>query len=109
MNSMSKLSWMQVVEPRGLSFDSMREVFLHLTLVEDRWINYTIPGRFGDWVDSWLTLIFDAFKDFASLNKYRQEVEEKTERYLKGLSQEELNRKIQFPRATNPASALRKP
>jgi uncharacterized damage-inducible protein DinB len=42
--AIEKLSWTQVVEPRGLSFSSMRDVFLHLTLVEDRWINYIIPG-----------------------------------------------------------------
>jgi uncharacterized damage-inducible protein DinB len=46
LDAMAKLPWAQVVEPRGLSFDSMRDVFLHLTLVEDRWICYIIPGRF---------------------------------------------------------------
>jgi uncharacterized damage-inducible protein DinB len=39
LDAMSKLPWAQIVEPKGLSFDSMRNVFLHLTLVEDRWIN----------------------------------------------------------------------
>ena len=36
----------EVVANKGLSFDSMRNVFLHLTLVEDRWISYIIPGQF---------------------------------------------------------------
>ena len=39
-DSLTKLPWTHVVEPKGLSFDSIRNVFLHLTLVEDRWISY---------------------------------------------------------------------
>ena len=65
-DAMAKLPWAEVVANRGLSFDSMRDVFLHLTLVEDRWISYIIPGRFKEWVDP----DFDAFKDMDSLKKY---------------------------------------
>ncbi|MGA3289977.1 MAG: DinB family protein [Candidatus Bathyarchaeia archaeon] len=45
LDAMAKLPWSEVVKPKGLSFDSMRNVFLHLTLVEDRWINYLIPEQ----------------------------------------------------------------
>jgi hypothetical protein len=41
-DALTKLPWAQVVEPKWLSFDSMQNVFLHLTLIEDRWINYII-------------------------------------------------------------------
>jgi uncharacterized damage-inducible protein DinB len=82
LDAMAKVPWAQVVEPRGLSFDSMRDVFLHLTLVEDRWVNYIIPDRFKEWVDP----DFGAFKDMDSLRKYMQEVEGKTERYVATLS-----------------------
>jgi uncharacterized damage-inducible protein DinB len=44
-DAMAKLSWANVDESRGLSFDSMRNVFLHLTFVEDRWMSYIIPGH----------------------------------------------------------------
>ena len=50
-DAMAKLPWSEVVADKGLSFDSMRNVFLHLTLVEDRWINYIIPDRFSQWVN----------------------------------------------------------
>ena len=73
-DSMAKLPWSEVVANKGLSFDSMRNVFLHLTLVEDRWINYIIPGRFKEWVD----LNFDAFGDINSLKSYMQRVEDNT-------------------------------
>jgi len=65
LDAMSKLPWAEVVAPKGLSFDSMRNVFLHLTLVEDRWISYIIPGRFKEWGD----LDFDSFNDIDSLKK----------------------------------------
>ena len=93
LDALSKLSWAVVVEPRGLSFGSMRNVFVHLTLVEDGWINYVIPGRFKEWGDP----DFEAFKDMDSLKKCRLRVEEKTESYLAKLSVEELNRQIPIP------------
>lgn len=93
LDAMAKLPWAVVVEPRGLSFDSMRDVFLHLTLVEDRWVNYIIPDRFKEWVNP----DFAAFQDLESLKKYMQEVERKTECYLATLSMEELNRQIVVP------------
>ena len=101
-DAMTKLPWMRVVELRGLSFDSMRDVFLHLTLVEDRWMNYIIPDRFSKWVDP----NFDAFEDMDSLKKYMQDVEGKTESYLKRLSLEELNRQIMFPWGDKPDTCI---
>jgi uncharacterized damage-inducible protein DinB len=98
LDAMAKVPWAQVVEPRGLSFDSMRDVFLHLTLVEDRWVNYIIPDRFKEWVDP----DFGAFKDMDSLRKYMQEVEGKTERHVATLSMEELNRQIVVPWGDKP-------
>jgi len=103
-DAMSKLSWMAVVEPRGLSFDSMRDVFLHLTLVEERWINYTIPGHFSEWVDP----DFESFKGMASLKNYLQEVEGKTENYLKTLSSEKLSCQIAVPWGHNERITIEK-
>jgi uncharacterized damage-inducible protein DinB len=86
-DAMSKLPWAQIVEPKGLSFDSMRNVFLHLTLVEDRWINYVIPAQYNQWVDP----NFDSFKNTDSLKKYMQDVKYKTEDYLSKLSLKKVN------------------
>ncbi len=102
LDAMAKLPWAAVVEPKGLSFDSMRNVFLHLTFVEDRWINYIIPGRFGDWVD----LNFDDFKDINSLKKYVQQTEIKTEKYLEKLPHEELSRQISIPWGNIPGTSI---
>jgi uncharacterized damage-inducible protein DinB len=102
LDAMAKLPWSEVVELRGLSFDSMRNVFLHLTFVEDRMIGFIIPGRFKEWVDR----DFEAFKDTESLRSYRQQVENQTDAYLAKLSAEELNRQIIIPWGPTPDTRI---
>lgn len=90
---LATLPWGEVVRPRGASFDCLRDIFLHLTLVEDRWINYIIPDRFANWVDP----LFDAFTDAAALRDYMRRVEEQTEAYVAQLTPQELKRRIVIP------------
>jgi uncharacterized damage-inducible protein DinB len=101
-DALSKLPWEQVIEPRGLSFDSMRDVFLHLTLVEDRWISYTIPGRISEWVDP----DFNAFKDVEPLKDYMLRVKVNTEDYLSKLTIKDWNRQIVVPWGEKPYKKL---
>jgi uncharacterized damage-inducible protein DinB len=79
--ALSKLDWDEVDKSRGLSFDSMRNVFLHLMVVEDRWINYTLRGEFSKWKDP----VFDDFKDFESLKAYMIRIHEKSNKFLETL------------------------
>jgi uncharacterized damage-inducible protein DinB len=101
-DAFAKLPWDEVAANKGLSFDSMRNVFLHLTLVEDRWISFIIPGRFKDWVDP----DFDAFNDMAALKKYMLRVKQNTEVYLAKLSAEDLSRKIVVPWGDKPNTKI---
>jgi uncharacterized damage-inducible protein DinB len=98
--AMTKLRWSKVTIDKGLSFNSMRNVFLHLTLVEDRWINYIIPDRFEAWVDP----DFESFKDMDSLKRYIEQTKEKTEEYLAKLSREELKNQVVVPWGEKPYS-----
>jgi uncharacterized damage-inducible protein DinB len=98
LDALAKLQWSEVVEPKGLSFDSLRNVFLHLTLVEDRWVSYIIPGRFKEWVD----LDFDSFKDMPALKKYTQHVQSNTESYISRLLISELRRELVIPWGDKP-------
>ena len=102
LDSLVKLPWCEVVKPRGASFDSLRDVFLHLTLVEDRWINYAIPDRLSLWVDP----IFDDFKNIESVKNYMLQVEEKTQQFLEPLTVEDLNREIVVPWGEKPYARL---
>jgi uncharacterized damage-inducible protein DinB len=101
-DKMFELRWDEVVAEQGLSFGSMRNVFLHLTLVEDRWVNYIIPGKFESWRDP----DFESFKDMESLRKYMQEVKENTEKYVAALSAKELSREIEVPWGEKPFAHL---
>ena len=101
-DAFAKLPWAAVVKPRGLSFDSMRDVFLHLTLVEDRWINYIIAGKFKEWVD----IDFEAFNDIETLKKYVDGVQKDTENYFSALSAKELCREIVVPWGDKPGMRI---
>jgi uncharacterized damage-inducible protein DinB len=91
--AMAKLPWSEMVKSRGSSFDSMRDVFLHLTLVEDRWISYTLVGRFSEWKDPH----FEDFQNFESLKQYLLRVHDNTERYLQNLKNEDTQRTLNVP------------
>jgi uncharacterized damage-inducible protein DinB len=93
LEALEKLPWAEVIKIRGLSFDSARDVFLHLTLVEDRWINYIIPGKFSEWKD----IEFDRFHGIKALGDYTEKTKGCTDKFLKNLKQADLNRKIDFP------------
>jgi uncharacterized damage-inducible protein DinB len=80
----------------------MRNVFIHLTLVEDRWINYIIPGRFKDWVDP----NFDDYSTFDQLKSYMIKVKSSTEQYLKNLTAELLNKYITIPWGNKPDTRI---
>ena len=97
LDAFAKLPWSEVTANKGLSFDSMRNVFLHLTFVEDRWISYIIPGRFKEWVNP----DFDVYYDMDSLKRYIDVVHLRTEAYLTNHLAEEFNRLIVVPLATN--------
>lgn len=92
-DALVKLSWQEVVKGKGLSFDSMRDVFLHLTLVEDRWISYTLVGHFAEWKDP----VFENFTDVSRLRAYMLQVHENTEKFLKALKPYDYKRTVANP------------
>jgi|SRR5665647_413066 len=93
LDALSRLTWAEVVSFKGLSFDSARNVFLHLTLVEDRWINYIIPNRFSEWKDP----DFDAYKNIDALKRYADSTKASTEKFLSNLKAEDWNQKVTLP------------
>ena len=93
LDALAKLPWAEVVLPRGLSFDSARNVFVHLTVVEDRWVSYILPNRFSEWKDP----EFEAYQDIESLRTYADQVKANTESFLKSMKATDWNRKITVP------------
>ena len=93
LKAIQRLPWAEVVKPRGLSFESARNVFLHLTVVEDRWVNYILPNRFCDWKDP----DFDGFDGIESLKRYADATKKNTEAFLQSLTPESWSRKVALP------------
>jgi uncharacterized damage-inducible protein DinB len=91
-----------VVKPRGASFDFMRNIFLHLTIVEDRWVNYILPGRFKEWVDP----AFDDFRNLDSLRDYEIRVEKSTQDYLNKITPEKLVKEVVIPWGDTPNTKI---
>jgi len=91
--AISKLSWKEITESKNLSFDSMRDVFLHLTLVEDRWVNYTFIGEFSEWKDP----AFNDFNNMECLKAYMTHIHENTDKFLKKLKPEEFKNTVINP------------
>ena len=102
LEALAKLPWSEVVKPRGVSFDSMRDIFLHLTIVEDRWINYILLGRFKEWVDP----EFDDFRNLGSLREYMMQVENSTQDYLSRATPEKLVKEVTIPWGDTPDTKI---
>lgn len=103
LEQLAKLPWEEVVESRGASFDSLRNVFLHTVDAEDRLVNYVIAGRTKDWVSR----SPEEFHDMDSLRKRAGAVESKTEAYLAKMTPAELERKVEFSRPGTPPMLVR--
>ena len=93
LEALTGLPWSEVVKPRGASFDSMRNIFLHLTFEEERLVNYVISGMFREEVER----SFDEFGDIDALKKLGKEVEARTDAYLRNLTPDELSRMVILP------------
>jgi uncharacterized damage-inducible protein DinB len=93
LDSLAKLPWAEVVKPRALSFDSARNVFLHLAVVEDRWVNYILPHRFGDWKDP----NFDSYMDIESLKRYAEATKKSAGVLLQSLKSGGWTKKVTLP------------
>ena len=102
LEALAKLPWAEVVKPKGLSFESARDVFLHLTLVEDRWINYILQGRYSQWKDP----DFEAYKDIDALRDYVNSTRKGTERFLQNLKPEGWGQRITIPWGDKPDTQI---
>ncbi|MGD6807470.1 MAG: DinB family protein [Candidatus Bathyarchaeia archaeon] len=80
----------------------MRNVFLHLTLVEDRWVSYAVPSRINEWVDP----DFDKFVDIELLRSYMQYTHTNTEKFLAQHTAEDLKRFVEVPWGEKPYAKL---
>ena len=98
LKTIQDLRWEEVVEDRGTSFPSIKDIFMHTLDMEDRLVNYVIPGR----AEQWAQQGWEKFNDLKSMVERVDEVEKKVDAYVEGITEQELKRKVHLPRRNNP-------
>jgi len=81
----------------------LRNILLHTIDAKDRYVNYVIPGRTEDWISR----NPDDFRDADSIRKRAREVESKAKAYLANMKPDDLERKVEVPRAGMPSVSVR--
>jgi len=85
------LPWDDITRNREISWNSIRNVLLHIAECEDWWFHHYIAGCAKDW-KPWQ---YDKCDSFDSMEKRILEVQDKTRRFLQSLGKEELNTELE--------------
>lgn len=72
---------------RGLSFDSIKDVFIHTVMVEDNWLHYRVAG-----IGSGTSRNFQDFKNIEDVKKYMAEVDAKTVKLFSRMTSQDLHK-----------------
>jgi uncharacterized damage-inducible protein DinB len=83
---MSEIPWKKVVESSGASFDCLRDIFIHSLQAEQFWIR-RLNGKNTEEI---FKTQFSKYADINAIQKYADEVEAETNKYLKTLTDKEL-------------------
>ena len=78
---------------RGLSFDSIRGVFVHTIMVEENWLHYRLAGK-GEGTSKKL----EDFKNLSDIKKYMTEVDAKTTSLFNRITLSDIKKEIKRPR-----------
>ncbi len=89
VEALEKLSNEEFTKSRGLSFDSIKDVFVHTVMNEDTWLHYRASGL-GNYTDRKL----EDFKDLEDIKEYIAEVDEKTSRLFSGMTDRDLQKDV---------------
>jgi uncharacterized damage-inducible protein DinB len=93
LETISKLSWEEVIKDRSASFSSFRDIFLHVLAVTDAYISTISEG-----VSNYQDLDFNEYDSIEKITAYLEQVETKVSAYLSKVTPEELSRKMEIKR-----------
>ena len=85
LETLSKLSWEEVVKDRGASFPSLRDIYVHIVFVVDAYINYILQGN-----PNYPGVNFSEYDSIGKITKYLEQVESKANLYLGKLTPEDM-------------------
>jgi len=81
-----------VAKNREASFFSMKNILLHMIDNEDWMVNWVMPGK----SQAYVRRKWESYADMAAVLNHLNEVEKVTRSYLKGLTQEDFSRRVDF-------------
>jgi len=90
LDTLSKLSWEEVIKDRSASFPSLRDIFLHVLAVTDGYFNYVSTGSMN-----FPNLNFNEYDSIEKITTYLEQVEANVNAYLSKVTPEELSRNIE--------------
>ncbi len=92
LKSMAEIPWQKAVESCGASFDCVRDIFIHSLQAEQFWIR-RLSGKDTEAI---FNTPFSKFTDINAIQKYADEVETETNKYLKTLADEKLQSVFEY-------------
>jgi uncharacterized damage-inducible protein DinB len=78
--TLSKLSWQELIKNREASFHSIRNIFVHVLGATDYWLDFLQKQNLHSKKD------YDKYRTFEEVRSYMEHVEERTHQYLKSLT-----------------------
>ena len=91
LDTLAKLPWEEVVDDRGASFGSIRNIYLHMIGCLDGFVKSSIRGQF-----SFSRINYDDYDSIEKIRGYLDSVESEANDYLGTITEEELSRKLEF-------------
>ena len=90
LDTLAKLPWEDVIEDRGASFNSLRNIYLHSVAVLDFYVNHVVQGD-----ATYPQINYDDYDNIEKIRNYTEQVESKANAYLNTVTPVELARKIE--------------
>jgi uncharacterized damage-inducible protein DinB len=95
------LTWEELIKNREASFQSFRNIFLHIINCEDWYIHTVISNHGGKFIQ----YDFDSYNDIKAIKIKMDEVEEKTRIFFKKFNEDDMKEIIVYKR---PDDTIRK-
>jgi len=89
IEALERLPGEEFTRSRGLSFGSIKDVFVHTVMNEDTWLHYRLPG-----LGNSTTRRFEEFRSLEDIKRYITEVDGKTNRLFAQITEDDLRRPV---------------
>ncbi len=89
IDALERLSNEEFTRSRGLSFDSIKDVFVHTVMNEDNWLHYRAAGL-GNRTERKL----EEFNDLEDVKEYIADVDEKTSKLFSRMTDQDLQKDV---------------